>query len=235
MKMGIIAAGAGERLVRGGISIPKPLVPIGGKPLVARVIQAAAQIGVTSVACIVNDLNPATAGYLQSTSWPVPVDVLVKTTPSSMESLFSLRPLLEGGPFLLSTVDVVFGPDTLAYFRRSVLQLTDAAGALALTRFIDDERPLYAAIDESGRVTALGERASSSKFITAGFYAFDPRIFGLIGEARSRKLTAFRQFLGLLVESGYPVYGIPVSKTVDVDYPEDIEKAEAFLEEVGGS
>jgi len=47
-------------------------------------------------------------------------------------------------------------------------------------------------------------------------------------------LTAFRQFLGLLVESGYRVYGIPVSKTVDVDYPEDIRKAEAFLEENGG-
>lgn len=234
MKMGIIAAGVGERLARGGISIPKPLVPVGGKPLVARIIHASAQIGVASVACIVNDLNPATAWYLQSTSWPVPVHVLVETTPSSMESLFSLRPLLEDGPFLLSTVDVVFGPDTLASFQRSVLQLTDAVGVLALTRFIDDEKPLYTALDACGRITAMGEAASGSEFITAGFYAFRPEIFSLMDEARNRKLTAFRQFLGLLVENGYPVYGIPVSKTVDVDYPEDIEKAEAFLEEVGG-
>jgi NDP-sugar pyrophosphorylase family protein len=233
MKMGIIAAGTGERLIRGGISIPKPLVPIGGKPLIARIIQGAAQIGVTSVACIVNAVSSATADYLQSTTWPVPVDVLVKTTPSSMESLFSLSPLLEDGPFLLSTVDVVFGPDTLASFYRRVLQLTDASGALALTRFIDDEKPLYAAIDDYGRVTAMGEGAVGSELITAGFYAFRPEIFGLIDEARGRRLTAFRQFLGLLVESGYCIYGIPVSKTVDVDHPEDIPKAEAFLEEVG--
>jgi NDP-sugar pyrophosphorylase family protein len=234
MKMGIIAAGAGERLTRGGISIPKPLVPVGGKSLVARIIEAAARIGVTSVACIVNDLNPATAQYLQSTSWPVPVDLLVKTTPSSMESLFSLRPLLEDGPFLISTVDVVFGPDTLASFYQTTLQLRDAVGALALTRFIDDGTPLYAVIDECRRITAMGERALGSEFITAGFYAFRPEIFSLIEEARSRRLTALRQFLALLVESGYPVYGIPVSKTIDVDLPEDIEKAEAFLKEFAG-
>jgi NDP-sugar pyrophosphorylase family protein len=234
MKMGIIAAGAGERLKRGGISIPKPLISIGGKPLIARIIEAAARIGVTSVACIVNDLNPTPAQYLRSGSWPVPIDLLVKTTPNSMESLFSLRPFLEDGPFFISTVDVVFGPSTLASFCKATFQLKDAVGALALTRFIDDRTPLYAAMDECGKITALGEKASGSEFVTAGFYAFRPEIFGLIDEARSRSLTALRQFLGLLVESGYPVYGIPVSKTIDVDFPEDIEKAEAFLEEFAG-
>ncbi|MBP8644920.1 MAG: NTP transferase domain-containing protein [Syntrophobacteraceae bacterium] len=234
MRMGILAAGTGERLARGGVSIPKPLLPIGGKPLIARIIESAARIGLSSVACIVNDLTPATAGYLRSRPWPVPVDVLVKTTPSSMESLFALRPFLEKGPFLLSTVDVVFGLDTLASFYRRVPELTDASGILALTRFIDDEKPLHAAVDGKGRVTTLGEDASRSEFITAGFYAFRPEIFSLIEEARARRLTAFRQFLGLLVESGYRVYGVPVSKTVDVDYPEDIRKAEAFLEEIGG-
>ncbi len=233
MKMGIIAAGTGERLTRRGIEIPKPLVPIAGTPLIARIIHAAARIGVTSVACIVNDLSPATADYLRSTTWPIPVDVLVKTTPSSMESLFSLRPLLEDGPFLLSTVDVVFGPDTLASFYQRVLQLTNGSGALALTRFIDDEKPLCAAIDDHGRITAMGEGAAGSGWITAGFYAFRPEIFRLVDEARGRRLSAFRQFLGLLVESGYAIYGIPVSKTLDVDHPEDIPKAEAFLKEIG--
>jgi NDP-sugar pyrophosphorylase family protein len=234
MKMGIIAAGVGERLARGGVSIPKPLVPICGKPLIARIIEAAAQIGVTSVACIVNDLNPTPAQYLQSGKWPVPIDLLVKTTPNSMESLFSLRPFLEDSPFLVSTVDVVFGPDTLASFYKSTLQLKDAIGALALTRFIDDRTPLYVAIDDYGKITAIGEKAMGSELITAGFYAFHSEIFSLVEEARRRGLTALRQFLRLLVESGYPVYGILVSKTIDVDFPEDIEKAEAFLEELAG-
>ena len=232
MKVGIISAGIGERLARGGISTPKPLVPVGGKPLIARIIHAAAQIQATSVACIVNDLDPAIASYLRSTSWPVPVDLVVKTTPSSMESLFSLEPLLGDGPFLLFTVDTIFGLDTLQSFHREALQLTRTGGALALTRYIDDEKPLYASIDEKQRITALGAAAEGSEFITAGFYAFRPEIFSLVEEARQRKLTALRQFLGLSMERGIPLYGIPVSKTIDVDRPEDIEKAEAFLKDI---
>ena len=45
-------------------------------------------------------------------------------------------------------------------------------------------------------------------------------------------LNALRQFLGHLIDNGYPMRGIPVAKTVDVDYPEDIEKAEAFLKDI---
>ncbi|MCE5244449.1 MAG: NTP transferase domain-containing protein [Syntrophobacteraceae bacterium] len=231
MKMGIIAAGTGERLARGGVSIPKPLLPVRGEPLISRIIHAAAKVRADSVACIVNDLNPDIAAYLRGTSWPIPVDVVVKTTPSSMESLFTLAPLLCDGPFLLSTVDTIFGPDTLESFCGEVLRLADAGGALALTRYIDDEKPLYAVIDENRKITAMGADAAGSEYITAGFYFFHPGIFSLVDEARRRKLTALRQFLGLMIESGYPLYGIPVSKTIDVDHPEDIEKAEAFLKE----
>jgi len=84
MKVGIIAAGKGERLTRGGITTPKPLLPVAGRPLIARIIDASAKLKAESVACIVNDLNPTVAGYLRSTPWPLPVELVVKTTPSSM-------------------------------------------------------------------------------------------------------------------------------------------------------
>jgi hypothetical protein len=38
-----------------------------------------------------------------------------------------------------------------------------------------------------------------------------------------------REFLGHLLASGYRLYGEPVPKTVDVDRPEDIAAAEAFI------
>ena len=69
--------------------------------------------------------------------------------------------------------------------------------------------------------------------MTAGFYYFNPDIFEIIKVARAKRLKALRQFLGLLLERDYFLYGVPVSKTVDVDRPEDIEKAEKYLEEAG--
>ncbi len=229
MKAGIIAAGKGERLARGGVSTPKPLILIGGEPLIARVIRAAANVPVTSIACIVNDFNPAVADYLRSGSWPVPLELIVENTPSSMESLFSLAPLLEEEPFILFTVDAVFAFSVLERFIARASALRQAQGVLALTRFIDDEKPLWARVNRRHKILAIGEAARPSRYITAGFYYFRPDIFEMVDSARVRRMNALRQFLSFLLEKGYSLYGVPVAKTIDVDYPQDIEKAEIYL------
>jgi NDP-sugar pyrophosphorylase family protein len=232
MKMGIIAAGKGDRLALGGIATPKPLVSVGGRPLISRIIEAGARLKVHSIACIVNDLNPAVAGFLRSAPCPVPVEIVVKTTPSSMESLFCLAPFLSDEPFVLFTVDVIFGQQTVEDFLQNARTLKDAKGVLALTRFVDDEKPLWAKVDSASRIIALGDAARGCPFVTAGFYYFAPDIFAEIASARRKKLGALRQFLGHLIAEGYPLFGIPVPKTIDVDYPEDIAKAEAHLKEI---
>jgi NDP-sugar pyrophosphorylase family protein len=231
MKAGIIAAGQGERLKKQGILVPKPLVTIGGESLIARAIRAASHAGATSIACIVNNLNPAVAEYLRSRPWPVPLELIVKTTPSSMESLFSLAPLLSDSPFLLFTVDAVFEFSLLSGFLANARR-RGGDGALAVTRFVDDEKPLWAKLGRNQRIVALGDKARPCRYVTAGFYYFRPEIFSLIEAARARRLSALRQFLGLLLKNHFSLYGIVVSKTVDVDTPEDIAKAHQYLAEV---
>jgi NDP-sugar pyrophosphorylase family protein len=233
MKAGIIAAGIGQRLAQEGVSVPKPLVPVGGEPMIARVIRTATRLKPSSVACIVNDFHPEVSRYLRSRSWPVPLELVVKTTPSSLESLFTLAPLLDKEPFLLFTVDAIFPFEALQAFLKKADAMDDAAGVLALTPYVDDEKPLWAACDSSNRVIALGEKARPSPYVTAGFYLFKPRIFEAMKVARERELGALRHFLALLVESHYPIYGVPVGKTMDVDTPEDVRKAEAYLKEIG--
>jgi NDP-sugar pyrophosphorylase family protein len=232
MKAAVIAAGVGERIARGGIDIPKPLLRVGGRPLIARIIDAAAELGMSSVACIVNDVQPAVAQFLRSTAWPVPLQLKIKTTPSSMESLFNLEPYLRDEPFLLFTVDVVFDVAALRGFLKGAAELEQAAGVLALTDHIDDDKPLWVRVDDDLKITAMGDDATGGSYITAGFYYFQPDIFAMMVAARSRRLTALRQFLGLLLASGYPLYGLPAPKTIDVDHPEDIVKAEAFLKAI---
>ena len=233
MKAAIIAAGQGERLSKGGVDIPKPLVPIRKEPLIARVIRAATHVEATSIACIVNDLNPAVADYLRNSSWPIPLELIVRTTESSMESLFALAPLLQDEPFLLFTVDTVFKFIDLEKFLAEARGL-EGEGALAVTQFVDDEKPLWARLDDRRRIVAFAEKAQPCPYVTAGFYYFKPDIFAMADAARVKRLSALRQFLGLLLEKGFTFFGIPVSKTIDVDCPEDIEKARRYLEEIGG-
>lgn len=235
MKAGIIAAGRGERLAQGGISIPKPLVPVRGEPLIARTIRAAAGLKVTSIACIVNDLTPDVASYLKAGRWPAPLELVVKTTPSSMESLFWLAPLLKDEPFVLFTVDAVFSFETLKDFVAKARSLDKSEGALAISRFGDfDEKPLWVKVDNRDKIVAIGDAAKASGYITSGFYYFHPNIFKMIAFARAKKLDALRQFLGLLIDAGFLLHGISVPRTIDVDCPKDLEVAEAFLKEIEG-
>lgn len=230
MKAGIIAAGVGSRLAQGGVTVPKPLVRLLGETLIGRAIREAAQAGAQRLAIIVNPRFPAVISHLSRSSWPVPLDLLVWDSPNSLESFLALKPYLQTDPFFLLTVDMVLASGALAAFVAKSCQVP-AAGALGITDFIDDEKPLYVELDHTGRVQALG--GGSGSYITAGCYFFPPQVFDFEIPARKRNLKALREFLGLLVEEGFPLQGIQVGPAVDVDHPEDIARAEAFLRGCG--
>ncbi len=229
MKAGIIAAGLGERFRSAGIVTPKPLLVVGGKTLLERAAEAVADAGAEEIALIVNGESPEVARYVRKRRWPVPVALTVKTTPSSMESFFTLEPFLRGSPFLLTTVDAVMARGTLAALASSGLA-AGPCGTLAVTSFVDDENPLWARLGAQGEILALGRAASGSGWVTSGAYFFHPSVYDHVGEARRRGLGRLREFLAMLVELGERLFGHRAGDSIDVDRPEDIAAAERFLE-----
>ncbi len=233
MNVGIIAAGHGERLQAGGYLQPKPLVPVAGRPLIDHVLAAIEASGLTNVACIVNEQSRGIEDHCR-TAWPsLDFNFVRRTTPSSMESLFTLRPLLgldgQADRFILLTVDAILPPRVLRGFIDAATRCIDADVVLAVTDYIDDEKPLWVQCSDDGRVTALGDAARGSGLVTAGFYVYANRIYDEVEAARTAGFTALRQFLAHLLARGYRVAAASVGKTVDVDRPEDIATAEAFI------
>ncbi len=229
MKAAIIAAGQGERLLAAGISEPKPLVRVAGKPLVDHVLAAIEAAGIASIACVVNEESAGIEDHCRQ-RWPQLSFAFVRrTTPNSMESLFTLAPLLEDERFLLLTVDAIFAPQTLHRFLEAAKSHPDADAILGVTTFVDDEKPLWAKVADDGRIEALGDEAYGSGWITAGLYVLAPSVFAEIEGSRRKQFGALRQFLGHLVASGYRVVAEPVGKSIDVDRPEDIAVAEPFI------
>ena len=178
MRAGIIAAGLGERLRRAGITTPKPLLAIGGEPLIARAIATVRTAGATSVACIVNAETDQVRRFLAETDFGVPVHVVQRTTASSAESFLALRPLLDGAPFLLSTVDAVIAPAAVAALVRAATAHRDAAGVLGVTTVVDDEKPLWAELGADDRIVTLGD-AARARHVTAGVYFLKPLVYSL--------------------------------------------------------
>lgn len=229
MRAGILAAGTGERLKAAGIEGPKPLLKVGGVPLVERCLRELAAAGVTEAVGIVNEVSEAVIRHVQTLSGVPATRWIVKTTASSLESLYTIVPELRGEPYLLTTIDSVSPPGTLARFVERASAVPAADVVLAVTDFVEDEKPLRLLFAPGGRVTALGATVRDSRFVTAGIYWVSAAVQSSIERSKSRNLASLRWLLQSFVEDGLRVYAVPVPKTVDVDRPEDVARAEELL------
>ena len=109
MKYALIAAGEGSRLQAEGVTTPKPLVPILGVPLLNRLFKIFINNDAESICIIINETMTEVRQYLEQLSLPVPLHIIIKSTPDSFRSFNELKPFLEDGDkFCLTTVDPIF-------------------------------------------------------------------------------------------------------------------------------
>ena len=208
--------------------LPKPLVSINGIPLIERLIRSYSRCGISEIVCIVNEYSLQVKTYIESKRFSIPIRFVIKTTPSSMHSLFELAPHLMDGQFLLSTVDSIFNEDELSGFLKYAQEHQSVDGILAATNFVDDENPLFIELDDANRITSFGKSAKTN-WVTGGLYVFSQSIFREIDAAERQGIQRLRNFLGHLLEQKYRLEGFPFSKIVDVDHLHDIVTAEEML------
>lgn len=226
MKAAIIAAGEGSRLSH--LSMIKPLVLIAAKPLISWVVAGLRSSGCKDIVVLTNSRGGEVAPYLTGAFPDLNFDFVTADTASSFESfrLVSLRLAETEEEFVVSTTDALIRPEDVARFIGECRKANAHAG-LALTSHVDDEKPLWADTDAKGRVTALGADAKDKNAVTCGLYYMTRSAATAIPNAGRH--SRLRDYLQQLVASGEVVAGITLSKSLDVDRPEDLAAAESFL------
>jgi dTDP-glucose pyrophosphorylase len=118
MKFAIISAGEGSRLSQEGVVLPKPLVQLNGVAMIDRLIQIFIRNGADKVVVIINNENQLTKEHLQELKkkLEIPLELIIKTTPSSMHSFYELSKYLEDDKFCLTTVDTIFREEEFSKF-----------------------------------------------------------------------------------------------------------------------
>ena len=235
MKFAIIAAGEGSRLSQEGVTLPKPLVRIGGEAMIDRLLRIFAANDADEIVVIVNRLHPETEHHLrllQAGSWRGRLRIVVKTTPSSMHSFFEISPFLSDAPFCLTTVDTIFREEEFAdyieQFRRST-----ADGLMAVTDFIDDEKPLYVGTDNDLNITGFFDENKDCQYISGGIYCLQPQAIETLRRCVASGQSRMRNFQRQLVKDGLALLAHVFSTIFDVDHETDIRKAESFLSHAG--
>jgi NDP-sugar pyrophosphorylase family protein len=219
---GIIAAGEGSRLRASGFAMPKPLVPVGGVPLLARVVDNFRAAGITSLVMIVNEGDVACRDWVRQRFPDLDLDVIVKTTASSLESFREVSRRLDGARAIVSTVDAWCRPADFTRFVAAALRRPADASVLAVTPLVADERPLWATVDAAGRVREIGGPIGTH--VTAGMYLLSPAA----RLATPPPLGRLREFLAWLLAHGEPFYAETIEQVVDVDRACDVVMAETL-------
>lgn len=233
MNFAIIAAGEGSRLQQEGVATPKPLVSLNGRPMIGRLIDIFTGCGAECISVIVNEQMTEVREYLEALAKQLPVELrlVVKSTPSSMHSFYEVSSILPPGRFILTTVDTIFHEDD---FRRYVnaFEQEDAevAGLMAVTPYIDDEKPLYVDVDSQMRITAFTDTPSpDAKYISGGIYGLDRSAIDVLQKCIDSGVSRMRNFQRALVAEGLDIRAYDMGKIIDVDHQSDIEKACALI------
>lgn len=239
MNYAIIAAGEGSRLAQEGIVTPKPLVKVNNERLIDRLIHIFMDHGADQISVICNALTSDVSRHLMHIEEdglegrPIPLNFIVKTTPSSMHSFYELSKAMKPAPFVLTTVDTIFKEEEFdAFLHAFQQQLADGEdGVMGVTDFIDDEKPLYVETDEAMNITAFLDNnvEGTCKFISGGIYGLAPNAFQTLQECMQRGESRMRNFQRGLIRDGRKLKAFRFSKIMDVDHADDIRKAETFL------
>jgi mannose-1-phosphate guanylyltransferase len=206
----LLAGGLGTRLHPLTEELPKPMVPVLGRPWLDRLVEWLAAHGITEITLSLRHGKEVVMDHFRE-------------PPSGVEIRFAVepQPLGTGG-----AIRYAAGQDpaeTLLILNADIVQTFDLSSFLQFHRernaqvtigLIEVEDPsAYGAVelDGDGMIRKFIEKPrpgeTESRWVNAGIYAFDPGVLSYIPEGR--EVSVERETFPALLAAGVRVYGCP--------------------------
>ncbi len=228
MRAIILAGGKGVRLAPLTDIIPKPLVPLGGMPIMELVIRQLEAHGFRHITLAVGYLSELIRAYFQDGSkWGVKLDYSYESQPlGTAGPLALIKDLRE--TFLVMNADVLTNLDyqeLLGYHQRH--------GGMATIGAYERQVQIDLGViipDGDCRIKDYVEKPTSSHLVSMGIYIFEPEVMDFI---RPGKYLDFPDLVKLLLQGGQAVHYYNFSGYwLDIGRHEDYARAAAELENI---
>jgi NDP-sugar pyrophosphorylase family protein len=236
----IFAAGLGTRLKPLTDTMPKALVPVGGKPLLAHVIEKLKAAGCKKIVINIHHFGEMIIDYVKSQN------------NFGIEILFSdeRQMLLETGgaikhavdmlgdePFLIHNVDILSNVDLEALI--AAHSKADSAATLLVSKRNSTRALLFS---PEGNLTAWTNKTTGeikspysdieitklNEFAFSGIHIFSPRLFKYFG-AYPEKFSIIDFYLNTCKDENIKAYTQEGLQLLDVGKLDSLEKAEGFV------
>lgn len=191
MKVVIMAGGKGTRIAEVNSEVPKPMIPIEGKPILEYQIETLKKQGYDDFILIIGHMGPVITKYFGNGSkFGVKIQYIVEDQPlGTAGALYLLRKEITDD-FLLLNGDIIFDVDIKRFAEYHKEQ-----GTIATILTHPNSHPYDSGIiiaDEKNRVTNWlhkeDERLWYKNRVNAGLHMLSPRVFEMFREVKKRDL-----------------------------------------------
>lgn len=216
----VMAGGLGTRLRPLTEQLPKPMLPVGDRPVMEHVVEQLQKVGISRLS-ITTHYKPEAikAHFGDGSRFGLEIDYVNEEEPLGTAGALGLLKQPEG-PVLVINGDIL----TEVNFRAMFDYHVDNQAVMTVgVRQFELQVPYGVVELEGSKVTRLDEKPTYRFFINAGVYLIEPQVFTLItGEER---LDA-NDLIERLIKDGQKVVGFPIHEYwLDIGRPEDYRQA----------
>ncbi len=226
----VMAGGLGIRLRPLTEEVPKPMLPVGGRPLMERIIGQLRQVGIQRVNVATHYQAGKIVDYFgDGHAFGVELNYVNEDRPLGTAGALGLIEapketlLVMNGDIL---TDVNFRA-MLDYHRENRAEMT-----VGVRRY--EMQIPYGVIEcEGSRVRRLQEKPHVGFLVNAGIYLLEPSVYNYISQGRSFNMTDLIQWL---LEAGRNVVSFPIREYwLDIGQHTDYVQAQEDVKKVGGN
>ena len=221
----IMAGGEGTRLRPLTATIPKPMVDIGGAPLLERQVERLARAGLKRVYIAVNYLSHVIEDHFSDgAEFGIEIRYLREREKLGTAGALALLPDRPQGPIVVMNGDILTTSDFGSLYAFHIAHAAEVTVAAVDYRV---NIPYGVIRTEGAYATGLVEKPSQRFLCNAGIYVLSPGALNLLQGAGHLNMT---DIIGACLARKMPVAVFPVHEYwSDIGTPDDLEKARAFF------
>jgi dTDP-glucose pyrophosphorylase len=219
--MVIMAGGRGTRLGAHTDHCPKPLLPIGGKPMLQHIIERAKADGFDRFFFAIHYLGHMIEEYFgDGSSMHVEIKYLREQAPLGTAGALGLMSSQPDAPFLVTNGDVL---TDIRYGELLDFHQHHSASATMAVRLHEWQHPFGVVKTKGVDIVGFEEKPISRSHINAGVYVLEPTVLSLIGKNERCDMPAV---FSRLQERALRTIVYPMHEPwLDVGRPDDLDLA----------
>jgi bifunctional UDP-N-acetylglucosamine pyrophosphorylase/glucosamine-1-phosphate N-acetyltransferase len=231
MKALILAAGEGTRMRPLTAHIPKPLLPVAGKPFLAHIIDTLKNLNVKDIFLLIGWKNSTIKEYFgDGKKFDVNISYLYQEERKGTAHAVGISESEITSPFLCLNGDIVVAP---AYIEGILDSFKRNKGSVMSLATVDHPERFGVVTLEDEKVTEIHEKPKvpKSNLINAGIYLFTPQVFEAIKRTEKSSRGEYEITDSIRIMMGESdVFGCVLDEPwVEIGRPWDMLKANVSL------